>query len=146
LAGQNPFDQLLGYHVRRLSVLVMADLSARLAPLGLKPADASVLFAIAAHGPITQSDLGKMLGIQRANMAPLIAALDRRGLIQRDAVDGRSQALSLTADGVAMHGQTWALTQAHEAELFSILDETDRALMIGRLRGLWQDATNGDGS
>ncbi len=137
---------MLGYHVRRLSVLVMADLSARLAPLGLKPADASVLFAIAAHGPITQSELGKLLGIQRANMTPLIAALDRRGFVQRDAVDGRSQALSLTEAGVAIHDQAWALTQAHEAQLFSMLGETDRALMIGRLRGLWQDATNAEGS
>lgn len=146
MAPKNPFEHLLGYHVRRLSVLVMADLSARLAPLGLKPADASVLFAVAAHSPITQSELGKLLGIQRANMTPLIAALDRRGFIQRDAVDGRSQALSLTQEGMAIHDQAWALTQAHEAQLFSMLDETERALMIGRLQGLWQDATNGEGS
>ncbi len=133
-----PFDHLLGYHVRRLSVLVMADLTARLAPLGLKPADVSILFAIAAYSPVTQSDLGKMLGIQRANMAPLVAALDKRGFIQREAVDGRSQALSLTAEGLAMHDEAWALTQAHEAHMFGNLSETGRDMMAKDLRSLWQ--------
>jgi hypothetical protein len=66
----DPFGCLLGYHLRRLSVLVMADFTAALAPLGLKPAEASVLYAVAAAPGLTQSDVGKTLGIQRANMAP----------------------------------------------------------------------------
>jgi len=87
----DPFAGLLGYHLRRLSVLVMADFTEALAPLGLKPAEASVLYAIRAGTGMTQSDVGKMLGIQRANMAPLIAGLMQRGLVERDRVDGRSR-------------------------------------------------------
>jgi DNA-binding MarR family transcriptional regulator len=133
----NPFDALMGYHLRRLSVLVMADLTTRLSPLGLKPADASVLTAIKTHAPITQSDLGRMLGIQRANMTPLIAALDRRGFIQRDAVDGRSQALRLTAEGLDIQEKSWAILQAHEAQVFGTLTTARRNKMASDLQQLW---------
>ena len=113
-AADDPFGSLVGYHLRRLSVLAMTDLSKALAPLGLKPADASVLFSLAANPGITQSDMGKTLGIRRANMAPLIAALVERGLIDRQAVDGRSQALRLSASGRLLQSQARKVTETHE--------------------------------
>src|ERR1700685_109043 len=108
------FGQLLGYHLRRLSVMVMADLTKSLSPLGLKPADASILFVIAAKPGITQSDIGKVLGILRANMAPLIAGLVTQGLIEREPVDGRSQALRLSAAGQSLCRQAQSATRSHE--------------------------------
>ncbi len=134
-----PFDRFLGYHLRRASVLVMADLTAALGPLGLKPAEASVLFLIGGHDGITQAEIGRALGIQRANMAPLIAQLMEAGLVAREAVDGRSQALRLTAAGVTVHEQAIAATQAHEARLFGALTEAERTRLIAVLRGLWEE-------
>ena len=93
-ARKDPLESLLGYHIRRLSVLVMADLSDALAPHQLSPADASILLSIGARPGVTQSAVGRSLGILRANMAPLVGALATRGLIARTRVDGRSQALS----------------------------------------------------
>jgi DNA-binding MarR family transcriptional regulator len=134
----DPFEGLLGYHIRRLSVLVMADIAETLAPLGLKPSEASVLYAIAAAAGLTQSDIGKALGIQRANMAPLIAGLLRRGLVERDRVDGRSQALRLTAAGEAARAAAWTATQAHEERIFGALGRTARTRLARELAGLWQ--------
>jgi DNA-binding MarR family transcriptional regulator len=134
----DPFEGLLGYHLRRLSVLVMADFTEALAPLGLKPAEASVLYAVGAATGLTQSDIGKTLGIQRANMAPLIAGLMRRGLVERDRVDGRSQALRLTAAGQAARAAAWAANQLHEDRMFGTLNTQARARMAAQLRALWQ--------
>jgi DNA-binding MarR family transcriptional regulator len=139
-AGTNTFSSLLGYHLRRASVLVMSDLTQALEPLGLKPAEASALFVIAAAGGITQAEIGRILGIQRANMAPLMANLIKRGLVARQAVDGRSQALRLTRAGAAMHRHAMEATQAHEQRLFGHLSQPDRARMITLLQGLWQSA------
>lgn len=136
--ADDPFEGLLGYHLRRLSVLVMADFTEALAPLGLKPAEASVLYAVGAAAGLTQSDIGKVLGIQRANMAPLIAGLMQRGLVERDRVDGRSQALRLSAAGEAVRAAAWAANQTHEARMFGTLGEAARARMAAQLRGLWQ--------
>jgi DNA-binding MarR family transcriptional regulator len=134
----DPFAQLLGYHLRRLSVLAMNDLTQALAPLGLKPADASVLFAVAAHADITQSDIGRLLGIRRANMTPLIAALERRGLVDRKPVDGRSQGLGLAAKGQAICRQAQSITRRHEERLFGSIPVAERGRLIAQLRALWQ--------
>jgi DNA-binding MarR family transcriptional regulator len=138
LAGREPFDSLIGYHLRRLSVLAMQDFTKALAPLMLKPADASILFTLAAHSGSTQSGMGRFLGIRRANMAPLIGALLDRGLIERTAVDGRSQSLRLSAAGRALQRQAWKAAALHEEQLFGALSVEARAALIDLLRGLWR--------
>lgn len=139
----DPFDGLLGYHVRRLSVVVMADLAASLAPLGLKPAAASVLFAIAAGEGLTQSDVGRKLGIKRANMAPLIAVLVRQGLVERDARDGRSQLLRLSEAGTALEREAMLRVVAHEDRMFGALSDEVRGVLLERVRGLWPGRDTG---
>jgi hypothetical protein len=123
ISPPDPFDGLLGYHLRRASVAVMADLAAALAPLGLKPVEAS---------PSTA---------WRANMAPLIAGLLKLGLLARQAVDGRSQALRLTARGKALHAKAIAAAQDHEQRLFAKIPGEDRRRMINYFRGLWNGQT-----
>jgi DNA-binding MarR family transcriptional regulator len=131
------FDGLLGYHLRRMSVVVMTDLTQALAPLDLKPADASVLFMIEANPGITQSEVGKVLGILRANMAPLIGALLKRSLIEREPVDGRSQALTLSSAGRALCARAKLVTKEHEQRLFGSLSASARNRLISQLRELW---------
>ena len=135
----DPFETFVGYHLRRLSVMAMADLTRTLEPLDLKPADASILFALAARSGHTQSELGRALGIRRANMAPLIAALLKRGLVERSAVDGRSHALRLSATGRALQRQAWEATALHEETLFGSLTPAARKSLIALLGRLWRD-------
>jgi DNA-binding MarR family transcriptional regulator len=134
----DPFDELLGYHLRRLSQLVMGDLAERLESLELRPTEASVLFVIAATPGATQSDIGRMLGIKRANMAPMIASLESRGLVSRSAVDGRSQALRLTAEGESMRARARNATRENERRSFASLPEAERVALVGQLRALWE--------
>ena len=100
-----------------------------------------MLLAIAAHAGLTQSDIGRMLGIKRANMAPLIGGLEARGLISRWAVDGRSQALALTAEGEVLHLAAQEATRAHEQRLFGSLTHAERTRLANQLRQLWQGTT-----
>lgn len=137
-AGKDPFEQLLGYHIRRLSVLVMSDLSESLAPHKLNPADASILLTIGASPGVTQSEVGRALGILRANMAPLVAALESRGLVERKPVDGRSQALTLTAPGQTLARQIKTITKTHEERLFGRLSAAERRNLVALLKSLWQ--------
>jgi DNA-binding MarR family transcriptional regulator len=134
----DPLEDMLGYHLRRLSVLAMSDLTQSLALLRLTPAHASILFVIAAHAGITQSDVGKMLGILRANMAPLVALLIKRGLIKREAADGRSHAMRLTALGQTVCRQARDIAKDHEHRVFGDLSRAARARMIAQIRPLWQ--------
>jgi DNA-binding MarR family transcriptional regulator len=134
----DPLDNLLGYHLRRLSVMVMTDLTESLAPLELRPAEASILLVIASNPGATQSEVGRVLGIFRANMAPLVSALLERGLIQRKAVDGRSQALRLSSAGGAVYRRTLNVIRKHEQRLFGHLSRKTRGAMVAQMRSLWQ--------
>jgi DNA-binding MarR family transcriptional regulator len=134
------FDGILGYHLRRLSVVVMGDLTDSLAPLKLRPAGATVLIMIATNPGVTQSELGKALGILPANMAPIIAALIKRELIERKPVDGRSQALSLTAAGQSLCRKTRKAISDHDDRLFGSLTHAAKTRMLAQLRTLRSDA------
>jgi DNA-binding MarR family transcriptional regulator len=134
----DPFAELLGYHLRRLSQFVMADLAERMEPLNIRPTEASVLYVIAATPGATQSDIGRVLGIKRANMAPLIAGLEARGLVSRSAVDGRSQALRLTAEGESMRARARNATRENERRSFAMLSDAERLALGEKLRGMWQ--------
>lgn len=132
----DPLEDLLGYWLRRASGVMMADLGVSLAQAELRPTEATILILIRANPGLTQSDIGRVLGIARANMAPLMGGLLKRGFIQKARVDGRSHALTLTEDGMAKVDAAQAIIHAHEARFQSRLDGAILPSMIAALRDL----------
>ncbi|MCW3835655.1 MarR family winged helix-turn-helix transcriptional regulator [Sphingomonas canadensis] len=133
---RDPLAGNLGYQMRRASALVMARFGEALAELDLRVAEASILMVLDANPGATQSGVGRLLGIQRANMAPLITALERRGLIARADTDGRAQPLKLTGTGKALAAQVRAKSDGEEAWLAESLDAQTIAAMTAALRRL----------
>lgn len=131
---KDPVASRLGYMLRRASAAMMAGLGARLADIGLRPVEGTILILIGANPGCIQSDVGRMLGIKRANMVPLIAALAERELVKRSPVDGRSLALSLTGAGEALREQVDAIMDMHEARFERLLTGRDVGLMREALR------------
>ncbi|MPT47454.1 MAG: MarR family transcriptional regulator [Sphingobium sp.] len=120
----NPVGRHLGYMLRRASSVIMAGLGSSLASIDLRPVEATILSLIATNPGCTQSDLGRMLSIQRANMVPLITGLVTRGYICKTAADGRSHALNLTEQGIAKCQEAESMMDQHET---SIAQQLDRA-------------------
>jgi len=134
----SPMDEMLGYQLRRASSAVMADFAQGLARVELKPSEAAVLLLIGENPRVTQSEIGRVLGIKRANMAPLIAALEKRRLVERAPVDGRSQGLTLTPSGADIARSAHAAAHANEAKFFGRLDQEQRAqlsMLLAAVRG-----------
>ena len=96
-----------------------------------------MLFVIDANPGISQSEVGRILGVKRANMAPLVATLMRRGLIEREPVDGRLQALRLSGKGQSMRAEARTYVEAHEERVFGSLSRSERNQMIAVLASLW---------
>ncbi len=134
----NPLDSHIGYQLRRLSTKLMADLATRLKELGLRPVDATVLVLIENNPLITQAKLGVSLGIQRANMVPLMTRLLSRDLISREALDGKSQGFRLTPDGEELCRLAKEQLQLHDASFFSGLSESQRTELREKLKSLPQ--------
>jgi DNA-binding MarR family transcriptional regulator len=134
---KNPLEQRLGYQLRRASVAMMADLAERLAKLNLRTAEAAILIVVGANPALSQTETGRMLGIQRANMVPLIAGLLRRGLVGKKRVDGRSQALRLTPAGQTLADKAERCMREHEESFLGRVSQAERKLWLARLRGIW---------
>jgi DNA-binding MarR family transcriptional regulator len=115
----------------------MQKLARELAPLDLRPSEASVLLVIEANPNITQSDIGRMLEIAGANMAPLISRLEKREAVERQPVDGRSQALVLTSPGRALCQRAKTVMKAHEDGLMARIPASQRAAFVSTLQALW---------
>lgn len=127
-----------GYALRRAANATMAELAARLAPLGFRQVDTSALVLIQGNPGITASALGRALDIQRANMVPLLKKLEDAGHIARAPIDGKSQGLSLTPQGEAALAQALPVIEAFEADLVARVPEEHRAHLLPALNALWR--------
>lgn len=134
---QDPLVRLPGYLLRRASAALLADLNERLAPLKLRHADAAFLLLLQSTPGMSQSDAGRLLDIQRANMVPLVARLEKRGLIDRKRADGRSHALSLSAAGRALARKVGGVVDEVEGALLERVPADLRPMVMPVLLALW---------
>jgi DNA-binding MarR family transcriptional regulator len=135
---KDPLSELPGYLLQRASSAALSELNDRLGDLNVRHADVSLLLLIQANPGITQSQAGRMLDIQRANMVPLVARLKKRGLIQSKPVDGRSRAIRLTETGRTLVEKSFAIVQAFERDLVGRVPAKLRGDIKPMLLALWQ--------
>jgi DNA-binding MarR family transcriptional regulator len=133
----DPLRDFPGYALRRASAATMQKLARRLAEFDLRPTDASVLLVIDANPNITQSEIGRMLDIAGANMAPLIARLEKRELVEREPVDGRSHGLTLTEAGRTLGLRARKAMKSQEDELLAKIPASRRSAFLATLHALW---------
>ena len=134
----DPLLRFPGYALRRAANATAAELSARLAKVELRQSDASLLMLVAANPGATSSALGRELGIERANMVPLLKRLEEAKLIEREAIDGKSQGLRLTAEGQRRLAEARAIIEAFEDELVARVPPEHRDHLLPALNALWR--------
>ncbi len=132
----DPLGQLPGYALRRAAQAMMAELGQRLAPLDLRISDASVLLLVGTRRDMTSSEIGKALDIQRANMVPLLNRLESAGLIGREPIDRKSQAIVLSPAGMARLEQVRTITNRFEADLLARIPAPHRSHFVPALQAL----------
>lgn len=132
-----PLDGHLGYHLRRAAAAMQADLAQRVAALGVTIVEMSTLLVIEANPAITQSQIGRLLGLKTANLAPLTAGLVERGWVKRDDAVGRSVGLSLTPQGRSLARSLHNCIKANEQVLLARIPVNQRQPLIGLVRRIW---------
>jgi len=134
---QEPLLRLTGYVLRRASTTTLAELSQRLAPLDLRPIDVTLLLLLDATPQITHSEVAETLGLRRPNLVPLVAALEKRELLERKRIDFRSEGLVLTGKGRALLGKAQQVIARHEEQLIERVPEKLRPMVLPILMALW---------
>ncbi len=127
---------LPGYALRRAATAMSAEIAERFATVGLRMSEASILMLIAANAGISAAQIGRALGIKRANMTPLIAGLEAQGWISREARDGRSMGLALTKTGIHKAAEASRISDEHEANLLSRVPAAHRDHLLPALQAL----------
>ena len=129
-------DGLVGYWLRRASNVMAADFARVVQEAGgLRSVLVSILAVVGTNPGIGQTQLGRVLSIQRANMVPLLSSLIDDGLIcrQASAQDRRVFELYLTPEGEERLAAAKALILAHEKRLLTVLTAGERRTLIGLL-------------
>jgi len=138
---EDALDAQIGYNLRRASALALNDFAVEMAQASLRPVTYAMLALIDERPGIRAAELCRLLGMKSANIAPLLAELEERGLIERDdhAEDRRVQELSLTEaarDAMpAWRGQV----RRHEDRFLHRLTSKERATLLRLLRLIWVD-------
>lgn len=123
---------LVGYGLRRAAGRMMSDLRTTLSPLGLRPVLYAIIEMVRAEPGIIQMAVGNELGIQRANLVPLVNDLESRGLLERRVArhDRRAFALFLTPEGEDLHRKATKLIMEHEERTVGALSPGERATLL----------------
>jgi DNA-binding MarR family transcriptional regulator len=135
--SSGPLADLVGYHLRRASGAMSSSLGAALAKHGLSVVEASVLLVIGDHPGITQSEIGRLLDIRRANMAPLAGKLAGLGLTRSER-RGRASLLALTSRGKTVARAARRAMERNEAAHLAHLQPAQREQLRGWLQTIWR--------
>jgi DNA-binding MarR family transcriptional regulator len=128
-------SELVGYHMRRASSVFANDFARAVAGTGMRQVLFGILSIIEANPGINQGNVGRALGIQRANMVSLVNELVDRGLVLRETApeDRRAFALTLAPSGEVMVATCLARIHKHEAELLSELTKDEGETLVALL-------------
>lgn len=133
-------EDLLGYHLRRASIRDLAGFAKALGD-EMKPVPYTVLCLIDEAPGITAADIARQARLQRANLAPMLADFDARGLIERrpDREDHRIQRLHLSPTGAATLAGWRERIVAQEEDTFGALSTAERATLRRLLAKVWKE-------
>jgi DNA-binding MarR family transcriptional regulator len=139
-ALDNPLEGMFGFELRRASSAVMMALTNELETLDLRPSEASLLMVIGDNPGCTQSDIGRAMRAQPANLVPLINRLTQAGAIERVPGEGRAISLHLTRRGATLLRQARAVTARIEARLVRGLSKSAQQQIVEALRLMTKNA------
>lgn len=130
--------QFVGYHLKRASNLILADLANTLAPYELRMLTYTALVLIVDNPGIRQYQLADAMDIERPNLVIIIDELEQRELILRERVptDRRAYAMHPTLAGKQLYKKATKAVNTHDKKMFKHVSKTDKKIIISTLRKL----------
>src|SRR5260370_2984940 len=124
-------ENFLPYRLSILAQIVSESLHALYGgPFGLTVTQCRVMAAVGRFAPLTASDVGQRIVMDKVAVSRAVAGLMTRGLVERatDRADRRRASLRLSARGRAMHARIVPIALGSEARLCEPLNAADRKI------------------
>lgn len=151
-AGESPLDQsglmhLVGYATALAAVATRRPTARRLAALGLRIVDFTILVLVDANPAVNQKRLGETLDISPPNLPVVLDRMVERGWLrrERDERDRRAWLIRLTPEGRALCRRARRATENAEDDAVAALTPAERALLIELLHRLIHGARRAGG-
>ena len=122
-------EKFLPYRLSVLAQLVSESLHDVYAgPFELSVTQWRVMAALGRFAPLTASDVGQRIVMDKVAVSRAVASLMKRGLVERatDLDDRRRASLRLTEKGRTVHAQIVPLALKYEADLYQTLSAEER--------------------
>jgi DNA-binding MarR family transcriptional regulator len=127
-----------GFLVRRLHQIHVAMFHEECGNFSITPVQFGLLTILDGKPPLDQVTLAAEIGIDRTNVADVVARLESRGLVERRAnqSDRRTRLVSITDDGRAFRQQVHGCMEIAQERFLAPLREEDRRVFMHLLRDL----------
>ena len=122
-------EKFLPYRLSVLAQVVSEALHDLYAgPFGLAVTEWRVMAALGRFAPLTASEVGQRIVMDKVAVSRAVARLLNRGLVERapDRIDRRRAPLKLSARGRAVHARIVPLALHYEARLYEALNAEER--------------------
>ena len=135
-AATSDIEGFIGYNLKRAYMVMQADFRASLGRDGLAPRVFTALSLAIENPDVTQSELARLLGIERSGLVAIVDDLEARGYLERTAVPGdrRVHALVPTQAGRDAYKQAVEIIRAHENSLLEHFSQDERQTLIALLQ------------
>jgi DNA-binding MarR family transcriptional regulator len=135
-----PLCDNLCWLLSRASYTLTTELTAALEELGISPRAHAVL-AAAATGDHTQTELARMVGLDKTTMVVTLDELETAGLAERrqSPTDRRARVIAVTKAGAAKVREAEAIGDAIREDVLGVLPARDRKVFLGALTRLVGD-------
>ena len=127
-------ENFLPYRLSVLAQIVSESLHDLYAgPFGLTVTQWRVMAALGRFAPLTASDVGQRIVMDKVAVSRAVAGLMARGLVERatDQEDRRRAPLTLSAKGRTMHARIVPLALDYEKQLYAALSAEERVQFDG---------------
>lgn len=129
----------VGYNARRAALHIIGVFMERMVAYELKVVEFSVLSLLAHNPGLTSRHVCATLSIMPPNLVGLVAALEKRGLLERrpHPSDGRAMGLYLTLDGEALTAEAEQAVAQLEVDATAKLTTSERKTLIRLLQKVY---------
>jgi DNA-binding MarR family transcriptional regulator len=135
-----PLSDNLCWLLSRASYTLTTELTAAFEGLGLSPRTHSVL-AAAMAGEHTQSQLARMVGLDKTTMVVTVDELENAGLAERRpaATDRRARVIAVTPAGARLVRAAEEIGDEIRADVLGVLEPEEREVFVAALARLVGD-------
>jgi DNA-binding MarR family transcriptional regulator len=136
-----PLADNLGWLLSQANHALQTEMTARLEETGIFPRGNCVMIAAVEGGPLTQTEIARLVGLDKTTMVTTVDELEAAGFVERilSPTDRRARVIRVTAAGKRKMAQARRIVEQLQDEVLDSLPAGERKALLSGLSRLVDD-------